>query len=227
MVVHCLVPFLCESLLISFRSSLEPDIMTPITHHLGQRLTSPDSDPAACRVLRKSLRALNAILKELSHIKMMTSVKTLGQVCNHLAHHLLTMTSNSSVSAHCSYSLPTFWDLCSINPAARPIHLYCKSWLSQNCRGPSVRTSFIQDYHENGCLGLAQVAWSYDIPNGAMGRFIIPDRCSAFVDIHSLMKCSGILLLSFAASTRLVLAFLWICVQLQRRLILLHCALWT
>ncbi|KAF8505664.1 ARM repeat-containing protein [Russula emetica] len=60
--------------------SLEPDIMTPITHHLGQRLTSPDSDPAACRVLHKSLRALNAILKELSHIKMMTSVKTLGRL---------------------------------------------------------------------------------------------------------------------------------------------------
>lgn len=60
--------------------SLEPDIMTPITHHLGQRLTSSDSDPAACRILHKSLRALNAVLKELSHIKMMTSVKTLGQL---------------------------------------------------------------------------------------------------------------------------------------------------
>ena len=108
MVVHSLVSFLRGLLLISLRPSLEPDIMGPITHHLGQRLTSPDSDPAACRVLHKSLRALNAILKELSHIKMMTSVKTLGQVCNYLGRHLLTMTSNSSVSAHCSHSLPTF-----------------------------------------------------------------------------------------------------------------------
>src|SRR6267154_5649642 len=108
MVVHSLVSFLRESLLIFFRPSLEPDIMTPITHHLGQRLTSPGSDPAACRVLRKSLRALNAILKELSHIKMMTSVKTLGQVCNHLTYHLFTMTSNSSVSAHHAHSLTPF-----------------------------------------------------------------------------------------------------------------------
>ncbi|KAH9966059.1 ARM repeat-containing protein [Russula dissimulans] len=54
--------------------SLEPDIMTPITHHLGQRLSSPVSDPTASLVLHKSLRALNAVLKELSHIKMMTSL---------------------------------------------------------------------------------------------------------------------------------------------------------
>jgi hypothetical protein len=93
--------------LIYFRPSLEPDIMTPITHHLGQRLTSPGSDPAACRVLHKSLRALNAILKELSHIKMMTSVKTLGQVRNYPAHRLFTITSNLSVSVHRSHSLPT------------------------------------------------------------------------------------------------------------------------
>lgn len=55
-----------------------------------------------------------------------------------------------------------------------------------------------------------------------MGRYIMPDWCSALVDVLSLMKCSGILLLSFVASTKLVLAFSWICVQLQRRLILLH-----
>jgi len=60
--------------------SLEPDIMTPITHHLRQRLSSQVSDPTATRILHTSLRALNAILKELSHIKMMTSVKTLGQL---------------------------------------------------------------------------------------------------------------------------------------------------
>jgi len=70
--------------------------MTPITHHLGQRLSSPVSDPTASRVLHKSLRALNAILKELSHIKMMTSVKTLGQV-GHPAYPLLLTTRNSSL----------------------------------------------------------------------------------------------------------------------------------
>jgi len=68
--------------LTAFRASLESDIMTPITHHLQQRLSSQVPDPTATRILHKSLRTLNAILKELSHIKMMTSVKTLGQVCN-------------------------------------------------------------------------------------------------------------------------------------------------
>ncbi|KAI0307271.1 ARM repeat-containing protein [Multifurca ochricompacta] len=61
-------------------ASLESDIMTPITRHLGQRLSSQVSEPNASLILHKSLRALNAILKELSHIKMMTSVKTLGQL---------------------------------------------------------------------------------------------------------------------------------------------------
>jgi hypothetical protein len=69
--------------------------MTPITHHLRQRLSSPVSDPTASRVLHKSLRALNAILKELSHIKMMTSVKTLGQVCSHLSRSLPSTTRNA------------------------------------------------------------------------------------------------------------------------------------
>ena len=46
-----------------------------------------------------------------------------------------------------------------------------------------------------------------------MGRYIILDWCSSFVHILSLMKCSVILLLSFVASTRLVLAFSWICIQ--------------
>jgi hypothetical protein len=75
--------------------------MTPITHHLRQRLSSQISDPTATRILHTSLRALNAILKELSHIKMMTSVKTLGQVCNHRCPFHFT-TSNS-----CSYQLIT------------------------------------------------------------------------------------------------------------------------
>ncbi|KAI9512244.1 ARM repeat-containing protein [Russula earlei] len=60
--------------------SLESDIMAPIS----QRLSSPVSDPAASRVLHKSIRALNAILKELSHIKMMTSVKSLGQLISRI-----------------------------------------------------------------------------------------------------------------------------------------------
>ncbi|KAH9062811.1 ARM repeat-containing protein [Lactarius vividus] len=60
--------------------TLESDILTPITHHLRQRISSPVSEPNTSRVLHKSLRAFNAILKELSHIKMMTSVKTLGQL---------------------------------------------------------------------------------------------------------------------------------------------------
>ncbi len=74
--------------------------MTPITHHLRQRLSSQVSDPTTTRILHTSLRALNAILKELSHIKMMTSVKTLGQVRNHLARSLFSTTRNS-----CLYQL--------------------------------------------------------------------------------------------------------------------------
>ncbi|KAF8272542.1 ARM repeat-containing protein [Lactarius quietus] len=61
-------------------ATLESDILTPITQHLRQRISSPVSEPSTFRVLHKSLRAFNAILKELSHIKMMTSVKTLGQL---------------------------------------------------------------------------------------------------------------------------------------------------
>jgi hypothetical protein len=61
-------------------ATLESDILTPITQHLGQRVSSPVSEPSSFQVLHKSLRAFNAILKELSHIKMMTSVKTLGQL---------------------------------------------------------------------------------------------------------------------------------------------------
>jgi hypothetical protein len=70
--------------------------MTPITHHLGQRLSSPVSDPTASLVLHKSLRALNAVLKELSHIKMMTSVRTLGHV-GHPAYPLLSTTHDSTL----------------------------------------------------------------------------------------------------------------------------------
>ncbi len=54
---------------------------------------------------------------------------------------------------------------------------------------------------------------------------ILCRTCAVFIDILSLMKCSGILLLSFAVSTRLVLAFSWICVQLLCFLILLQCVL--
>ncbi|KAI0268377.1 ARM repeat-containing protein [Gloeopeniophorella convolvens] len=65
-------------------ASLEPDLLTPIMLHLRQRISLSVTEPSTTRVLHKSLRALNAVLKELSHIKMMTSVKTLGQLISRI-----------------------------------------------------------------------------------------------------------------------------------------------
>lgn len=120
-----------SSSLTTFRASLESDIMTPITHHFNQRFSSPVSEPNTCRVLHKSLRALNAVLKELSHIKMMTSVKTMGQARIPLTLSLL-LTNCAVVLAYRSHSRPTFRNICSTNQRARTIHHYLKSRLSPN-----------------------------------------------------------------------------------------------
>jgi hypothetical protein len=199
--------------------------MTPITHHLSQRLASPASDPTSCRVLHKSLRALNAILKELSHIKMMTSVKTLGQVCNRLARHFPT------TEVTCFYQL-----IARIHSPLSEIYVQLIQRL-----GPSISIPNLSSRRTAEDLLFAHLLYKIIMKMAVwiwpklrdptispmepwVGAFI-PDLCSASVDLLSFMKCSGILLLSFVVSTRLVLAFSWICVQLRRRLILSQCVL--
>ncbi|KAI0068814.1 ARM repeat-containing protein [Artomyces pyxidatus] len=64
--------------------SLESDLMTPVTNNLGLRQASTGSDPHSSRILHRSLRLLNALLKEFSRTKMMTSAKTLSQLIDRL-----------------------------------------------------------------------------------------------------------------------------------------------
>ncbi len=197
--------------------------MTPIVHHLSQRLSSPDSDPAACRVLHKSLRALNAFVKELAHIKMMTSVKTLGQVCNRLPRHLPQQITRL-------YQL-----IARIHSPLSEIYVQLIQRL-----GPSIAIANLSSRRTAEDLLFAHLLYKIIMKMAVwvwpklrdptispmepwVGR--LPNLCGVFIDILSLMKCSDILLLSFASSTRLVLAFSWTCVQLQCHLILLQCVL--
>ncbi|KAI0053014.1 ARM repeat-containing protein [Auriscalpium vulgare] len=60
--------------------TLESDLMTPITTTLGTREVAPNSDPRETLVLHRALRLLNAVLKEFSGAKMMTNIKTLGEL---------------------------------------------------------------------------------------------------------------------------------------------------
>ena len=56
------------------------DLMTVIDTNLQKRYVQNSTDPRDALMLRRSLQLVNAILKELSSIKMMNGVKVMANV---------------------------------------------------------------------------------------------------------------------------------------------------
>jgi hypothetical protein len=67
-------------LTLSFRPSLITDLMSLIDTNLQSRYSSPNSDQNTMLVLKRSLRILNEIIKELASVKLPRGVQTMGSV---------------------------------------------------------------------------------------------------------------------------------------------------
>jgi hypothetical protein len=63
-----------------FRPNLIPDLMDIINAGLETWHSVPIIEPHGFLALRRALKAMNQILKEFNSMKMLTGIKTMGQV---------------------------------------------------------------------------------------------------------------------------------------------------